>query len=102
MNKLHLAVLVACALCALTTVQAAPAPEVKPEEALSFLDLSKLSEEQKQELIEHIIRAQRESEQIEDENLDMNKRAQTFVRFGKRAQTFVRFGKRAQTFVRFG
>lgn len=23
----------------------------------------------------------------------MNKRAQTFVRFGKRAQTFVRFGK---------
>jgi hypothetical protein len=32
----------------------------------------------------------------------MNKRAQTFVRFGKRAQTFVRFGKRAQTFVRFG
>ncbi|KAI1728501.1 FMRFamide-like neuropeptide 16 [Ditylenchus destructor] len=32
----------------------------------------------------------------------MDKRAQTFVRFGKRAQTFVRFGKRAQTFVRFG
>ncbi|ETN83356.1 hypothetical protein NECAME_07417 [Necator americanus] len=32
----------------------------------------------------------------------IEKRAQTFVRFGKRAQTFVRFGKRAQTFVRFG
>ncbi|CAJ0581704.1 unnamed protein product, partial [Mesorhabditis spiculigera] len=32
----------------------------------------------------------------------IDKRAQTFVRFGKRAQTFVRFGKRAQTFVRFG
>jgi len=37
-----------------------------------------------------------------EESRPLEKRAQTFVRFGKRAQTFVRFGKRAQTFVRFG
>ena len=50
---------------------------------------------------------QNELEQIESENLlnpseqqrtydapIMDKRAQTFVRFGKRAQTFVRFGKK--------
>lgn len=41
---------------------------------------------------------------------NMNKRGQSFVRFGKRAQSFVRFGrsspseveKRGQSFVRFG
>jgi len=37
-----------------------------------------------------------------EESRPLEKRAQTFVRFGKRAQTFVRFGKRGQTFVRFG
>ncbi|KJH42293.1 hypothetical protein DICVIV_11712 [Dictyocaulus viviparus] len=40
--------------------------------------------------------------ELKSEDSPMQKRAQTFVRFGKRAQTFVRFGKRAQTFVRFG
>jgi len=44
----------------------------------------------------------REFEDTYPDTVPLDKRAQTFVRFGKRAQAFVRFGKRAQTFVRFG
>ncbi|CAD6197700.1 unnamed protein product [Caenorhabditis auriculariae] len=77
----------------LFVVLAAIVAAVPVQGPLDYSPYVPTSEEELQRLIP--------SEELAEQPM-MDKRAQTFVRFGKRAQTFVRFGKRAQTFVRFG